>query len=214
MAKSKTPWLDEGQEAPDPVETATIPAAPGEPSMAAAMMLIAQTLQEIKTQGVGSEHLATIEKVLKHQEEARPHENLFNPPMFSHTNPLGERENPRPELKCKMYWVGYELFKEGLTRLEIDLVNRMQPGSYRVTKADGRRIPFNVQSKLDDAGKIESLTFHFPCKGTEDRQNHNSMVAYLQEALGELQTQEDLLTQIAALKTQLAAQAPRVATGV
>ena len=225
MPKSRTPWLEEGQEAPDPLEfaaaqaqQASVPVVgtqvpipglqPGGDQMAQALMMIAEALATIKASDSGAAaHLASIEKLLLAQESVRPHENLFNPPLISANNPLGERDHPRPPLKCRMFWVGYDLREESLPREEIELLNRMQPGHYRVTKADGKSIPFDVQARTDDAGKLESLAFHFPCKGPDDRQSHGSMLTYLQMCLGESISREDLLAQVAALKGQLAAHA-------
>lgn len=209
-------------QAPDPVEqalrekqaevaAAPIPGLGQTPpdQLTAILASIAQTLAAIQAQGTNagnSAQLDNIAKFLMHQEQTRPHENLFNPPMVSHYNPLGERDHPRPELKCDMYWVGYKLHKEGLTPLEIDLLNKMKPGSYWVTKADLRRIRLNIKAKEDDAGQLEKLTFHFPCKGPEDRQSHAPMTQYLREILGENVTIESLLAQVEKLKAQVAAQ--------
>lgn len=112
------------------------------------------------------------------------YENAF-PPDFSAFNPKGERDNPRPELRCKMIWVGFKLAKEALTVEEINLLNQAQPGDYRVEKADGRTIPFTIGGKADHAGRLEMLTFHFPCKSTEDRHNHLSMANYLKQVLAQ-----------------------------
>ncbi len=112
------------------------------------------------------------------------YENAFAPEI-SQYNPLGERDNPRPELRCKMIWVGFKLAKVALTLDEITLLNQMQPGEYRVTKADGKSIPFTITGKQDAAGRLDMLTYHFPCKSTEDRHNHMGMVAYLREVLAQ-----------------------------
>jgi hypothetical protein len=107
------------------------------------------------------------------------------PPEISDYNPLGERDNPRDELRCKMIWVGFKLTKAGLSKDEIALLNEVSnfPGEYRVTKADGSLIDFTVTAKTNRAGQTEAVTFHFPCKAVEDRQNHMPMTAYLREAL-------------------------------
>ena len=224
---ARTPWNDglapvaltDDQEAPDPVEFAQIRSSAQEPptipaltdgaptDVAHALVMIAQMLKEVRAGDAGSSvHLASIERLLAHQEATRPHENLFNPPLVSEANPLGERDHPRPELRCKMYWTGYEIKKESLSCTEIELLNRIKPGVYQVHKADGQRISFTVGEKRSDSGTIEQLTFHFPCKGAEHRQNHNSMTAYLQEALGETVTAEGLRAQIVALERQIATQ--------
>jgi hypothetical protein len=112
------------------------------------------------------------------------YENAFAPEISAY-NPRGERDFPRSELACKMIYVGFKLAKEALTVEEIELLNQMKPGDYRVTKSDGKSIPFVVTAKLDAAGRRELLTFHFPCKSTEDRHNHMPMAAYLREALAQ-----------------------------
>ncbi len=145
--------------------------------------------------------------LIKEREDARPHENLFNPPMMSDYNPQGDRDNPKPDLKCKMYWLGYKMTKETMTPEEVSLMNRLEPGNYRVVKSDGRSIPFTVQTKLDEAGKLEKLNVTFPCKNTEDRMNHLSMSAYLRSVLGEKTDVELLYAKIDDLKLQLAQRA-------
>jgi hypothetical protein len=112
------------------------------------------------------------------------YENAFAPDISTY-NPRGERDFPRPELVCRMIYVGFKLAKEALTVEEIELLNQMKAGDYRVTKSDGKTIPFLVTAKLDAAGRREMLTFHFPCKTTEDRHNHQPMAVYLREALAQ-----------------------------
>lgn len=177
--------------------------------IAHAFTKIAETLDAIRAQGAGpgvSEQLEGIQKFLVHQESTRPHENHFNPPLISHFNPLGERDHPKPALKTKMIWVGYEITPDTSTAQEIELLNRCEPGERLVTKADGSQILFRVEAKRADTGKLELLSFHFPCKGPEHRQNHAPMVAYLQEYLGEKHTLDQLRAQVAHLQAQLATQ--------
>jgi hypothetical protein len=173
-----------------------------------AVTLMAQILSELRAKdSVGDERLSVLSKgveALVSAEATRPRENRF-PPEISYLNPLGERDNPRPELKCKMFWVGYKLSKEVLTKEEIDLLNKIQPGSYRVHKSDGRSIPFVVAAKDDESGRLEKLSFHFPCKNRDDRQNHMPMASYLREALGDVRPDVDrLLEQVQALQAELA----------
>lgn len=181
-------------------------------SIADALTLMAQTLAELRRQAPQDnthlESLAQGVQALVNAESLRPHENRFDPGV-SCFNPLGEAKFPRPDLKCKMIWVGYQLRKEGLTKPEIDALNAAQPGSYRVTKSDGRTVPFTVADTVDLAGKLEKRIFHFPCKNTEDRQNHMPMLSYLREAAGDiLPSVEFLLAQVETLKAELAVQTP------
>jgi hypothetical protein len=75
-----------------------------------------------------------------------------------------------------------------------------------VTKSNGRKIPFRVTPRWSDNGTLESMSFHFPCKATEDRQDHMPMTSYLKEVLGEAPTFDMLQAEITALKAQLATQ--------
>ena len=212
--QKKSAYLADGEEAPDPVDVALAAAqekqaeavTTGSPAtLAEALIAIADALKTLKAgDNTSATHLAGIEALLLQQERTRPHENLFNPPLISHFNPLGERDHPRPDLKCKMFWVGYEATKDGLTREEIDLFNRMQPGEFRVTKADGSTIPFSVGSRYADSGALEHMTFHFPCKNDTDRHNHASKTSYLREVLeGASPSVSGLLAEVAALKARL-----------
>ena len=194
--------------APSDTKAATPATEPSNADVTKAILALAEAIKAGKTDGT-AEKLSSIEKFLIEREESRPHENVFNPPMLSHYNPKGDRDFPRTELKCQMYWVGFKMAKENLRQTEIELMNRLEPGNYRVTKADGRSIPFTVSAKHDESGKLDRLSVYFPCKNTEDRSNHLSMESYLREVLGEAYSTESLRAQIESLQTQLQAYAPQ-----
>lgn len=137
-------------------------------------------------------------------------ENTEHPGISVYSYPEGEQARPKPPLKCKMYWVGYEFNTATLKPSEVDLLNRLQPGEFRVTKADGTGIPFRVEAKRSDAldaqGRpaLEALSITFPCKG-DARQNHLSMTSYLQQVLGDkLPTLEEAMAELTRLKAELA----------
>lgn len=131
-------------------------------------------------------------------------ENKQAPGISVFSNPRGDLADPKPDLKVKMFWVGYPMEKDTLTPLEVDLLNRMEPGDYRVTKTDGSQIPFTVEAKKDNRGEIQELNFHFRCKNDDDKHNHNSMVSYLQQALGDkIASTAELLAEVAKLKAEL-----------
>jgi hypothetical protein len=190
-----TAAIDGGIMATKKTETVDTPQAN---DVAGAISMMAQILTELKSRERETDpRLETLAKgveALVQREKSRPHENP-NSPEISFMNPLGERDHPRPELKCKMFWVGFRLTKDGLTREEIDLLNTIKAGIYRVTKADGKQIPFTVAATQDAGGKLEKMTFHFPCKSVEDRNNHLAMSSYLREALGDIAPSVDLLMQ-------------------
>ena len=112
-------------------------------------------------------------------------ENKQSPGISVYSRPAGELVDPKPDLKCRIYWIGYEMKTATLTPQEVDLLNKLEPGLFKVTKADGTQIPFKVTVKHDDRFRVEELAVWFPSKD-EHRQNHGSMVSYLQQALGEL----------------------------
>lgn len=173
--------------------------------LALAIMSLAEAIKtQSATPAAANTQLDGMLRLLEEREKSRPHENLF-PPMKSDMNPEGERDFPRLELKCKMFWVGYKMQKDNLRRDEILLLNRLVPGEYRVTKGDGKTIPFTVAAKQDEAGKLERLSIAFPCKDVDARMSHLSMESYLRQVLGETASVESLMAQIQTLKAQLTA---------
>jgi len=193
------------QEAPPAVPTTG-------PSMSDMLALIKQLAQELRanptpdTSDTASKQVELIERLIT---KTHP-ENIDHPGIGIYSYPEGDLAHPKPALQCKIYWVGYELRTDTLTPTEIELLNRLKPGEFRVTKADGTGIPFRVSAKhsdkLDANGRptLEELSVWFPCKG-DARQNHLSMTSYLQQALGDkLPTIEEALAELAKLKAELA----------
>lgn len=132
-------------------------------------------------------------------------ENKQSPGISVYSYPEGDHIHPKPPLKCKMFWVGYELTTETLTPLEVELLNRLEAGEYRVTKTDGSDIPFNVQAtKNQSTNALEKLVIWFPCKG-DQKHNHHSMTAYLQQALGDrIPSLSELQAELDKLRAELA----------
>jgi len=152
------------------------------------------------------EDLNTVEarKLGRHVNAAGVYENNF-PPEISFLNPLGERDNPRADLKCDMYWVGHELRKEGVSREEIELLNQMTPGTYMVTGSDMQLVKLTVKGREANDGSLERMSFHFAFKNADDRQRVRPMTEWLREALGDkIPTAAALLAEIETLKQQLA----------
>lgn len=198
-------------DAQDLVEEVKEPVMPeaknvAEPSTTELMAMMVSLLREIKESNSADakdkaiSQAEILEKILN---KTIP-ENVA-PPLISHYNPEGERDAPREPLKCQMLWVGYDLKTDTLTKDEIALLNRLQPGAFRVTKADGTVMPFTVTAKHNDRLELERLEVSFPCTG-EHRHNHAPMTSYLRQALGERQPSvSELLAELAALKAAKAA---------
>ncbi len=194
---------------PEPVEgtPVTVPRKkqPGRPStdgkMADALLKVAELITQIKASSDEQ-----TKQMLSNQAEqlirTMP-ENRF-PPLVSCFNPEGDRDHPRPELKCPVFHDAYRLEREQLSTAEINLLNNLQPGNYKVTKADGTIIPFDVAGEFDNGGKLQKMRFAFPSKGDE-RHNHLGLSAYLREIQGiKAPTVQQLEAELAKLKLDLA----------
>jgi hypothetical protein len=189
------------------------------PSMASVLSQLAQMQAETarilaSLKNSGGANADVIERLLA-QQEALVNKTIpenKQSPGISEYRPKGTAAYPNLALKCKMTWVGYELTADTLRVDEIDWLNKLEPGEYRVTKADGTKIPFKVTAKhsqhFDEKAQrfaLEQLDIWFPCKG-EHRQNHLSMVAYCQQAIeGSIPSTDELLREVTRLKAEMAA---------
>jgi hypothetical protein len=109
-------------------------------------------------------------------------DNREHPGISAYSYPEGDQARPRPELKCKMLWVDYDLTRDTLTATELELLNQAQPGRFRFTRTDGAQDWLEVTATADDVGSVERLQFMFLTK--ERRDTLPSMVSMLREAYG------------------------------
>lgn len=146
-----------------------VPANPG---------LTAEQLSQIVNLA-GQNTATAMQKALK-PENARA-------PEMSDLNPLGERDHPRPELKCKFtFGTNYPIERESCSRLEIDLLNRIIPGEYRVRETNGLTMTVNVKvRKATDMGEIMELGLEFPCKNKDQQMGVPPLASMLRDILGE-----------------------------
>lgn len=93
------------------------------------------------------------------------------------------KAHPRPELKGDVYWAGYLLRGDELTREEIDLLNQVQPGSYRMRDRGGNDQPFIVRDLDPTVRGSRRLLILFPCTDTDQRHNLPTMVEMLTQVL-------------------------------
>ena len=103
-------------------------------------------------------------------------------PGVSVYNPLGERDHPKPPLKCKMFWCGVDEQIEVLTREEVELMNQLMPGSYPFHRTDGSVDKLTVTAESDAYGVWTRMFVDFPATG-DARANLPSRVAMLREVL-------------------------------
>ncbi len=132
-------------------------------------------------------------KALRPENETHPGVSAFNP--------LGDVANPRPDLKCRMFWVGYDLNAENLKREEITLLNSATPGTYQFHRTDGSIETMQVSGQSNPDGSLERLEFQFPCK-EEKKSNLPTLVNQLRECFG-LGTTDDALAKALAEKAEL-----------
>lgn len=114
---------------------------------------------------------------------AGPKDDYRNDPKISVFNPLGDRDHPRPELLGDIYWAGYLLRGDELTKHEIDLLNQVQPGDFEIMSRDGGMLPFKVRD-LDPGSKdVRKLLILFPCMTADQRMSLPNMVEMLAQVV-------------------------------
>jgi len=126
-------------------------------------------------QGMTAEQLADILKstglstASAMQQALRP-EHQFHPGVSAYSYPEGDRDRPRPVLKCQMTWVAAWIDPETEHWYELELLNQMQPGEYVVTNADMTKTMLTVRPEMDSAtGKLDKLHFTFPVRDGQNR---------------------------------------------
>jgi len=190
--------------ADEPVNMATVLS-----QMAQMQQETAKLLLEMKQTGSGD--ASVIDRLLEQQQQllvkTKP-ENTDHPGISVFSYPEGDlaaaAAGKVKALKCKFIWCGQEESAEQLTPEEVDLRNRLEPGTYQVTKANGVRIKFVVTGKYTDGGTLEVLDVWFPCKG-DHKGDHMSSVAYIRQVLGEqVLSLEELMAENARLRASAA----------
>ena len=104
-------------------------------------------------------------------------------PMVSVFNPKGERDHPRPALRCKTFQNGIPMDHDTLTWEEIEALNALPAGSFKVSKSNGQRITFDVKiTRGLDGDSLDKVEISYPCKD-EHRHDHRSLYDYCVEVL-------------------------------
>jgi hypothetical protein len=182
-------------------------AQPKEPSMAQILATMTAMLGELKDQKVDPDAALQQVKLMEGLINKTIPENKQHPGFSVYGYPEGDlaaaANGKVKALRCKTSWCGRDLSGETETVEEVELLNRLVPGEYRVTKADGSSIPFKVTVTRSDAGVLQTIAVWFPCN-KEHRQNHMPMVSYLRQVLGEaLPSREDMLVELMKLRAEL-----------
>jgi hypothetical protein len=143
----------------------------------------------------------TAESLAKAFATANRHENP-QAPMVSVYNPRGETAHPRPKLRAKTLQNGVALHEDTLTWEEIDALNALPNGDFKVTKGTGSKIAFTVKfTRGSDEDTLERVDIHYPCKD-EQRYDHRPLLEYCFEVL-ESAGLDGEVTRLKALKKEL-----------
>jgi len=127
----------------------------------------------------------------------KPKENRVAPGV-SAFNPDGERDNPRPHLKCKHVWqCGFPVIQKASTKEELELINllidevnrcrreHIPLKEYMVSKADGRQARVTLEADYNaTTDMVENLHINYPVRDQDMRSGLYSFTLMLQEMLG------------------------------
>lgn len=125
--------------------------------LAMAMLQLAEGLKSIK-----EGQLQAAQIVANMQRSTMAPENRFGPDISAY-NPRGEREFPRPRLRCKYFlpWPVDPGAAEEFTREEIQLLNLVEPGEHTILRADRTKIKVLVRiEKKFDSDEPSHVVFH------------------------------------------------------
>lgn len=140
------------------------------------------------------------------QERAANPSNKTHPAISVFSNPLGDREHPRPDLKCPMFWIGYPIEKDTTTAEEIQLLNLAEPGLFAFKRIDGRTTEtLTITGERDPAGHVSRLLFTFPIAENRDTLPP-TMAAMLRQAFKVKTAEEQELDALRAEVTKLRAE--------
>lgn len=144
-----------------------------------------QALAEAVPQKPGNDADA-IAKAIDRTQRRTP-ENI-NGPEISDLNPFGDRDNPRPGLKCDWFYgmidektkkamnSGVEMDPKSLSVWEQMALNVLEPMQGQVERLDGASMPVTVAATLDDFGKVRLMTLAFPANVVGKKGENRNMV--------------------------------------
>lgn len=102
-----------------------------------------------------------MKKALRPENEIAPGVSIYNP--------KGERDCPRPKPTHIYMLAQYPICDPGnydtTTWTELELLNRLQPGEYPVTKSDGSEVKVLVKTEFNSGGKPYKTTLFADGKG-------------------------------------------------
>jgi hypothetical protein len=182
MAHKPDPDLEQAMlgKKPEPAPPAAEPAI--SPDVIALAKLLMAGQQETVTAMLAAQTTAAQAQADAMKTAMRP-ENT-DPPLMSWFNPAGDRDHPRPALQCPFTLNGAEMAPAQLMVEEIELLNQLTPGHYRVQKTDGTHETVSVIPKVDSAtGLITEMRIQLRAKDQEQAKNWPGMLTILAQML-------------------------------
>lgn len=130
-----------------------------------------------------SEKDADADRTAKAHKRAMRPENERHPGKSVFSYPEGDVARPRPALKCQMFWLNEPVDTDTTTAKEIELLNQLERGRYKLERPDGSLLRVDVITEQDDlTGKLGKLTVSFDTRNNGHR-NLPSRVFMLQECI-------------------------------
>lgn len=139
-----------GAEGPVGRHTATETPAP---TMENIMLMLVDALRNVAAGSANSQQMA--QQALEQAARQQQPDNKFAP-AISDFNPQGDRQYPRPKLKCPMF-LPWEAEAESLTYEEIELLNLLEDGEYTIKRNDGSKVGVKVKLKRNLNGTPDVL---------------------------------------------------------
>lgn len=156
-----------------------------------------------------------------HRRLVKPENDAASIPRVSAFNPRGDRDFPRPKLKCrKVLQCGFPFEEKAATYEELERMNMLidvlvkckregkQLPEFMVSKADGSQARVTLETKWNEiSGHLEELQVNYPVKTIDMRTGLYSFLLMLNEMLGLEQPKVDvpaLQARLRAMETELA----------
>jgi hypothetical protein len=89
--------------------------------------------------------------------KAKMPENKQHPGISVFSHPEGELARPKAKLKCKMFLGGAPIEHSTIDPQEIDSLNKITPGFYRVESTNGATSVIEVRGQMDSNRDIERM---------------------------------------------------------
>lgn len=205
---------------PPAVPDAGVAESPDSPGPAPTMAMWSMLIDALKSNKEADTEVAAMIHAKAMKKALRP-ENEVSPMISIYSYPEGDTLRPRPK-PTHIFMMGpYPIAEpknyDTSTVTEIELLNRLTPGDFTVTKADGIAVKMSVITEFESNGRTPyRTTLRIPMADDDQKNNWPPLMQLLTEVVtGETPTQsyaryqaviDSQTARIAALETQLATQ--------